>query len=242
MPRGKKIKDFYFGDKQQKAVERYLLTEDIDERNKIFNETLKPAFTTMIESIIRSFNLFTPGEEFQETFDDTMSFLMTKINHYKPETNFKAYSYCGTICKRHLINKIKQYEKRVLRNESFDSESFDVNLNNNLKYSYEADKDKRDYLKALFDEIITSLQEMVNAPGSYKLKDNDIKVGRSLINLFNEWDNLFATMGTDKFNRSSIILYIQESTLLTAEEVKKSLTKFKTVYKQIKSNVADIYL
>lgn len=242
MPRGKKIKDFYFGEKQQQAVEQYLLTEDIEIRNQLFNDILKPAFTIMIESIIRSFGLFTPGEEFQETFDDTMSFLMTKINHYKPETKFKAYSYCSTICKRHLINKIKQYQRRVTRNESFDAASFDVNLDNNLKYSYEADKDKREFLKVLFEEIIASLQKMVNKPTVFKLKDNDIKVGKSLINLFNEWDTLFATMGTDKFNRSSIILYIQESTFLSPEEVKKSLGKYKAAYKKIKSNVADIYL
>ena len=47
----------------------------------------------MIESIIRRYNLYPPDEIFQETFDDTLSFLLTKIEHYKPDSGFKAYSY-----------------------------------------------------------------------------------------------------------------------------------------------------
>lgn len=48
---------------------------------------------------MRRYKLYPPDEEFQETFDDTISFLMTKLYHFDPSTNYKAYSYCGTICK-----------------------------------------------------------------------------------------------------------------------------------------------
>ena len=54
-------------------------------KNIIFNKTLLPAFTTMIESIIRRYNLHIPNEEFEDTFNDTISFLMSKIEHFDPE-------------------------------------------------------------------------------------------------------------------------------------------------------------
>lgn len=242
MPKGKKNikRKGYFYENEQNALIDYLKSDDAEEKNKIFNTWLYPAFTKMIESIIRRYKLFTPDEDFKETFDDTISFLMSKISHYKPETGYKAYSYCGTVCKNYLLWKINQYNKNLIRNESFDASV--TELSNNLKYSYEVDKDKKEFLKNLFAEITSTIQKMIDKPSDYKLKENDVKVGGALINLFEEWDELFARMGTDKFNRSSIILFLQESTLLTQNEVKTSLSKFKTVYKKIKSNVADIYL
>lgn len=242
MPKGKKNtkRKGYFYENEQNALIEYLKSEDAEEKNKIFNTWLYPAFTKMIESIIRRYKLFTPDEDFKETFDDTISFLMSKISHYKPETGYKAYSYCGTVCKNYLLWKINQYNKNLIRNESFDASV--TELSNNLKYSYEVDKDKKEYLKNLFLEISDTIKKMIDKPSDYKLKENDVKVGGALVNLFDEWDELFARMGTDKFNRSSIILFIQESTLLSQNEVKSSLSKFKTIYKKVKSNVADIYL
>ena len=57
----------YFYEEQEEAVAKYLATNDIDERNEIFNTVLKPAFTKMIESIIRRYKLYVPEEEFDET-------------------------------------------------------------------------------------------------------------------------------------------------------------------------------
>ena len=241
MPRGKKKqRKGYFYEDEQNALVEYLNCDDVNEKNKIFNKWLYPAFTKMIESIIRRYKLFTPDEDFKDTFDDTISFLMSKISHYKPETGYKAYSYCGTICKNYLLWKINQYNKNLIRNESFDSSS--VELSNSLKYSYDTDKDKEEYLKTLFEEIRTTIKKMTDNPTEHKLKENDIKVGEALISLFSEWDELFARMGTDKFNKSSIILFIQESTMLTQTEIKGSLSKYKAMYKKIKTNVSDIYL
>ena len=43
----------YFYEVQEQAVVDYIYSDDIHEKNRIFNEILKPAFTKMIESIIR---------------------------------------------------------------------------------------------------------------------------------------------------------------------------------------------
>src|SRR3712207_3747522 len=67
-------KGYYFCKEQEEAVKNYLLAETKDEKDKIFNEWLRPAFTKMIESIIRRYNLYLPDENFIDTFDDTISF------------------------------------------------------------------------------------------------------------------------------------------------------------------------
>ena len=59
----------YFYEREEEAVVNYLSTDDDYEKNKIYDEILKPAFTKMIESIIRRYNLYPPDEEFQQTFE-----------------------------------------------------------------------------------------------------------------------------------------------------------------------------
>lgn len=240
MPRGKKKENSgYFYETEQNALVEYLNSTDANHKNKLFNEILHPAFTKMIESIIRRYKLFTPDEEFQETFDDTISFLMSKISHYKPETGYKAYSYCGTVCKNYLLWKINQYNKNLKRNDSFEDNAPEIA--NDIKYSYGEQSDSENYLKEIFKGMSKKIAQMIAEPNEYKLKEQDIKVGTSLITIFDDWESLFARMGTNKFNKSSIIMFIQETTLLTAKEVKASINKFKEAYKEVKNLVADNY-
>ena len=125
----------YFYEEQEEAVKKYLEAQDEEEKNAVFNEVLKPAFTKMIESIIRRYKLYVPEEEFEETFNDTLSFLSSKMNNFDPTKHHKAYSYYGTICKNYLIYKINQFKKKIERNEQYD----DVyeKYQNNINYSQE---------------------------------------------------------------------------------------------------------
>ena len=74
----------YFYEQEEQAVVDYNSTDSREEKNRIFNSVLFPAFTKMIQAIIRRYKLYVPDEEFDKTFNDTISYLMTKISHYKP--------------------------------------------------------------------------------------------------------------------------------------------------------------
>ena len=113
-------KKVYFGEEEERAFVEYVNSTDQAFRDKIFAEKLYYPFTKMIESIIRRYNLFTPDEDFEETFFDAISFLITKINNFDTTKNKKAYSYCGTICKNYLILKRTQYSKKIQRQVSYD--------------------------------------------------------------------------------------------------------------------------
>ena len=85
--RGRKPKERkgYFYEKEEQAIIDYISSNNSAEKNKIFNTVLLPALTKMIESIIRRYKLFVPDEEFPQTFNDTISYLLTKISNFKPE-------------------------------------------------------------------------------------------------------------------------------------------------------------
>lgn len=83
-PSGKK--KYYFDEEEELAFMEYVSTVKQGERDRIFRDKLYPAFSKMVESIIRTYILFTPSEEFEETFHDTMSFLITKVNNFDPKS------------------------------------------------------------------------------------------------------------------------------------------------------------
>ena len=236
--RGRKPKTdedrFYFVERQEQAVKDYLNSTDQAERDEIFNTILKPAFTKMIESIMRRYKLFVPDEEFDNTFNDIMSFLATKMDKYHPEKNKKAYSYYGTICKNQLIYKINQFKKKVERNEPFD-ETYE-RLQNNLDFSTDAEGGT--FTEDLMNGTVAKIKEMVD-DDSYGLTENEKKTGLVLCNLLENWDSVLADDGSNKLQKSQVLYYLRENTMLTTKEVRDNMRKFKFAYYELKKKMMD---
>ena len=231
----------YFYEKQEQAVVDYISTDDEKEKNRIFNATLKPAFTKMIESIIRRYNLYPPDEEFQETFDDTMSFLITKIHNFNPNSGYKSYSYCGTIIKNYLIYKINQFAKNQKRNTSYDAYNTEElsDITDTIRYSYNSSATDSLFLTELMERTANDIQATIDDAEANKLTPNQIKVGKALIELLLNWDELFAQMGSNKFNKSSILLFLKETTLLTTKEIRDSMKNYKSMYYLLKGRMLE---
>ena len=230
----------YFYEQEEQAVIDYVSSEDKVEKNRIYLECLQPALTKMIESIIRRYNLYLPDEIFQETFDDTMSFLLTKIEHFNPDSGFKAYSYCGTICKNYLILKIKQYNNNLIRNDRY--EVIQNDIDDNVKFSYDNNDDQIQFLTELLEKVTEEIELMLGKKDQYKLNENEIKVGNALVSLLSGWGELFARMGSNKFNKSSILMFIKELTLLNTSEIRMAMKKYKIAYHNVRKKIInDIY-
>lgn len=227
----------YFYEEEESAFVKYLTTENYKEKNEIFNNILFPAFTKMIESIIRRYNLYPPEETFQETFDDTISFLLSKIEHFDPSSGYKAYSYCGTVCKNYLICKINQYNKNLKRNDRYELVQNDIN--NNIKFSYDQHSNKIQLLGELINDTVKEIQNIVDNSELNKLTENEIKVGNALVSLLGNWEDLFARMGSNKFNKSSILLFLRELTFLSTKEIRDGMKKYKSIYKDLRKKMLD---
>lgn len=233
-PKEKSERSGYFYETEEEAFVTYLKTEDENEKNRIFNTYLHPAFTKMIESIIRRYNLYPPDEEFQETFDDTISFLMTKVEKFNPDSGYKAYSYCGTICKNYLLFKINQCIKNQKRNESYDV--MQAEINESSKFSYDQYNNKIQMLTELIESTVDEIKDMIDEREKHKLNDTQVKVGMALVELLGNWEDLFARMGSNKFNKSSILLFLKETTLLSTKEIRDAMKVFKLKYYFLKKD------
>ena len=295
--RGRKPKERkgYFYEKEENAIIQYINEEDTVEKNRVFNEIIYPALTKMIESIIRRYKLFIPDEDFDQNFNDTISYLLTKINHfrstitgyelienekeiskheyslmseedikqkmrdatdedpdyvvvyfgfddennddiekkyYKKEThNYKAYSYCGTVCKNYLMFKSTQYQKKKIRNASYD-EVFDE-ISNSVQYSTD-EVNHTEMIEKLVIDIANEIERMVDNYDEHLLNENEVKVGNALVDLLRNWEEVLPNGGSNKLQKSSVLYFLREETMMSTKEVRDNMKKYKCVYKLLK--------
>ena len=285
----------YFYEKEEDAIVQYINEEDNVIKNQIFNDVIYPALTKMIESIIRRYKLFVPDEDFDQNFNDTISYLLTKINHFKPQItgydlienekeiakhhfvmmteedlkqklrdaseedpeyvvvyfgfddddesninkkyykkethNYKAYSYCGTVCKNYLMFKSTQYAKKKMRNTSYD-EIFEE-LCNSTRYSTE-DINYTEVVEKLVTDIADEIERMTDNAELHLLNENEIKVGNALVDLLRNWEEVLPNGGSNKLQKSSVLYFLREETMMTTKEVRDNMKKYKCVYKLLK--------
>lgn len=227
MPR-KRTQKIYFGEPQEQAVIKYLKTDSQEEKNKIFDEYLREPLIIMVESIIRRYKLYRKDFEFKEQHDDTMSFLITKLNKFDYTKNHKAYSYFGTICKNYLMGVIQKDAKEKNRNVSYEDISTDIE--NNEELSYSIDEYVIDYRDVIV-KLVTKLEDFVNSQKD--LNENEKKLGYALIEIFNNFDKIFEIGVGNKFNKNLILLSLREMTSLTTKEIRVSMKRYKKLYNNI---------
>lgn len=229
-----KYKVGYFYEDEEKAVSDYIKATTVEQKNKIFEDFLKPALKKMIESIIRRYNLYPPGEEFEETFADALSHIIEKIDRFNDDQGTKAFSYLQTVCKNHLICKINNIKKMTTKNTSYD-DMFDE-INDNEEHSYVL----HDHVKTTLGEAIQltaeNILELIGKEDG-KLSKKEILVGKSISEILLNWDELFKDLGSNKFNRSAMFLYIKETTNLSTKDVNASMRKFKNLYFKTKNSL-----
>lgn len=226
----------YFYEEQEEAVKRYLETEDIAEKNRIFNEVLKPALTKMIESIIRRYKLYVPEEEFDETFNDTLSFLASKMGNFDPTKHHKAYSYYGTICKNYLIYKINQFKKKTERNEQYD-DVYD-RFQNNINYSSTDSNGTTSLAEELVKKTVEKIHGMIDDEKE-DLTDDEKKVGLAMCQLFENWEDILCPDGSNKLQKSSVLYFLREETMMTTKELRDNMVVYKDAYYMLKRGLIE---
>jgi uncharacterized protein YqiB (DUF1249 family) len=223
--RGRKAVNLnYFDVREETAVRNFLLAESSHEKNKIYNEFLKAPLDKMISSIIRRYKLYRKDMDFNEIHVDTHSFLMTKVDKFKPDKNKKAYSYFGTICKNYLMGQIIKDQKETNRKISY--EDISSSLEERPDMSYRIDDDIVES-EVIINQYLQELKEFIE---NENLNDNERKLGYALIDLFDNYQTIFSGADNNKFNKNVILLSLREMTNLSTKEIRSSIKRFKKLY------------
>lgn len=223
--RGRKSKSQnYFDVREERAVRLFLTASTWTEKNEIYNEYLKKPLDKMIESIIRRYKLYRKNMDFEEIHHDTHSFLITKVDKFKPDKNKKAYSYFGTICKNYLMGQIIKDQKEQNRKISYEDISTKLENRPDMIYFIEHEN-------ILPEQIIKKfLVELNDFVENNNLNNNELKLGYALLELFENYEEIFIGTDNNKFNKNIILLSIREMTNMSTKEIRTSMKKFKDLY------------
>ena len=223
--RGRKaVKENYFDVREETAVRNFLIAETSEEKNKIYNEFLRAPLDKMISSIIRRYKLYRKDMDFIEIHTDTHSFLMTKVDKFKPSKNKKAYSYFGTICKNYLMGQIIKDQKETNRKVSYEDISAALEERPDMIYRIDEDLVQSDIL---ISQYLKELKEFIDTEN---LSENEQKLGYALIDLFDNYETIFSGADNNKFNKNVILLSLREMTNLSTKEIRSSIKRFKKLY------------
>lgn len=230
--RGRKaVKENYFDVREEEAVRNFLIAESSYEKNKIYNQFLRLPLDKMISSIIRRYKLYRKDMDFNEIHTDTHSFLMTKVDKFKPDKNKKAYSYFGTICKNYLMGQIIKDQKETNRKISYEDISSSLEERPDLTYRIDDDVVETDYV---INKYLDELKEYIETE---PLNENEKKLGYALIDLFDNYETIFSGADNNKFNKNVILLSLREMTNLSTKEIRSSIKRFKKLYLVIQSRI-----
>jgi hypothetical protein len=178
----------------------------------------------MISSIIRRYKLYRKDMNFEEIHTDTHSFLMTKVDKFKPSKEKKAYSYFGTICKNYLMGQIIKDQKETNRKVSYEDISSSIEQRPDMSYRID---DEVVEMEFVINNYVNELREFLE---DEELTDNEKKLGIALVDLFENYDEIFFGSDNNKFNKNIILLSLREMTNMNTKEIRTSIKKFKKLY------------
>lgn len=259
--RGRKRKnDLYFGPVEEDAVSKFIslgkmkyhpdypknkknpmiwvgTKEEEIERNRIYNMFLKEPLNKMIESIIRRYKLFRKGISFDELHNDTLSFLITKAHKFEGNQGTKAYSYYGTICKNYILGLLIKDDKKLKQMASYE-DVYDT-IEEDQKFSYKIDDQYKSnlpkFIVRISDEIKSDLKND-EASGGKLMNNNERKLGYALIDILDNWENIFDDFGSgNKYNKISMLASIRENTNLTTKDIRSAIKRYKKLYALLKN-------
>ena len=161
---------------------------------------------------------------YEEIHIDTHSFLMTKIDKFKPSKEKKAYSYFGTICKNYLMGQIMKDQKEMNRKISYEDISSDLSNRPDFSYTIEDDDiTSETIIKKFLERLKVNLEESID-------NEHEQKLGSAIYDLFENYNLIFPDSNNNKFNKNIILFELREMTNLSTKEIRTSIKKFKKIY------------
>jgi len=210
----------YFTQDTEDAIVAYNNSKDVPFRQKIFTDRIYYPFYKLVENIIHTFRFYyTDVEDLEDLKHEVISLLIEeKIHMFDSTRGAKAYSYFGTIVKRHLINYNNKNYKRLKSlapvedfNGTYDLDTADVR-----PYAFT--------LRQIFDIYIEKTYDKLD---DLFPKEADRKVADAILVLFKKRYDL------DIFKKKALYIYIREMTGTETPYLTKVINVLKTEFYQL---------
>ncbi|HIG58949.1 MAG TPA: hypothetical protein EYQ21_06125 [Flavobacteriales bacterium] len=218
--RNKKQKRDYFTEVHQESIVRYTTTEDLKERDQLYETLIGPAFNEMVDKIVYTYK-FTNLANIDDLKSECKIWLTTILDKFDPDKGSKAFSYFSVITKNWFIHKVKHNSIRLKREVYFDEVANLDEMKNLVTHNeYDNLREKREFWIALEGEMNTWQDEAI--------KPNEKRVMEAIKIILSEPEDI------EIFNKKAIYLYLREITGLNTKQIVNSLNKIRMKYRGFK--------
>lgn len=224
-PRSKKSSDkMYFTQETEDFIVLYNSTEDLEKREKIYNEKIKYPFEKLVENVFNTFKFtyFETGP--LDVQKETVSHLVSNIQKFEAGKG-KAFSYFSIIAKHYLIalnnSTYKRFNQHVDIGEEHDEHT--VQLQTEDRHHKEAEMNE--FMKLMIEFWENNVDKIFT-------KQRDLDIANAVIELFRSSDRI------DAFNKKALYLYIREISSCKTQQITKVINKMK----QYQNNISRSYL
>lgn len=213
----------YFSEQTQEAIIAYNNSNDLDEREHIFRESIAYPLDKLAENVINRFKFPYINTQFDALKRQVVSFLVINLHKYDPSKGTKAFSYFSVIAKNHLILHNMNGWKDEKRHLSI-SDSGDVFVSIEEMVTLESpniyeDEDVKEFVSLMIDYWDKNLYQLFK-------KKRDIDIAMAVIELFRRSRDI------ENFNKKSLYVYIREMTDCKTSYITKVINRMRanTIY------------
>jgi hypothetical protein len=212
----------YFTKETEEAILRYNQTDDLIERNKIYDKEIKYAFDKLAENLIHTFKFYHFDIPYEDVKHEVVTFLNEKIHKYTDPSKGKAFSYFSIVAKNYLIvNNNNNYSKFKNTDQP---EAIDENrsvINEVLRA--EDIEEKTEFMDLFVDYIDKNLTVFFK-------KQSDLLVADSLLELFRNRKNI------ENFNKKALYILIRDRTGVKTQYITRIVNTIKKLYAEMYLN------
>lgn len=237
MPRKSKVNN-YFGPREEEYVKEYLRTEwkSNKEKNLFFETHLYKPFSLLSENIINTYGnyhgFFKMGYETQELKAICLTYILERFDRFDPERltktgqKPKAYSFFGTIIKRHLIRLSKQAQKKYKKRLDLNDEDTFINYIDHPDLMH---LDAYENEEKIFIEKIAQWYEENHLKIGIKIQ-KEIDIMHAILTLLRNAENV------ENDNKKNLYIYIREMTGHQTKNITPTIKKMSTAYVHLRQN------
>lgn len=213
----------YFTADTDRAIASFKNTDNVLEKNKIFDAEIRPAFEKLIENLIYVYRYYNIDDT--ETLkNDCLANLYENINKFDPNRGTKGFSYFNVVAKNWFIYKSREKANRSRTDIQFDGDEMsDDDTGLNLS-AHEKDLSQREFWLEFYSEV-ESWRDLLEKPQERAILEAIIFIMRNnhLVSIF---------------SKKAVYLYLREMTGLNPKQVVHNLKKILDLYANWKKNRA----
>lgn len=205
----------YFNQDTEDAIIRYINSDNVHEKNLLFNKYIYSAFNRLIEYHVFKSKTAQFLDSTVDFKNDVMSFLCERLQKYNVSKG-RAYSYFNVIVRNFVWTATSKLYSKLKGTEELDVIDEERQVLNESSYSDYKDE-QHDFMNAFIEYMDVHLLEIFS-------DEKEIKVIDSVLELFRTRENI------EDYNKKSLYILIRERANLKTQYITKVINEFKYIY------------